>query len=341
MSQILSLTIRAKKRKIAVASMLFLLFLFIVINLITGANGIHISDLFKAFSAQNNYDMILMQIRLPRVLAAILAGALLGLSGAIMQGSLKNPLASPFTLGISQAAAFGASFAIIILQAYSNEMSFSSHISVGACAFGASILCMGIILSLGKFSSLSPSSMILAGVGLGSLFHALTMFLQYFADDVAVAATLFWTFGELGKASWDAIAIMAIVFTPIYLYFLSTHWKMDALSFGDDSAKSRGVEVDRFRLITLLLSSLLSAIAVSFLGIIGFIGLVAPHIVRMILGHSHYSILSLSALVGAILLLAADFVSKIILMPIILPIGILTSFMGVPIFLYLLLKRGS
>jgi iron complex transport system permease protein len=336
-----SIKVRKTKRNSLIIILIALMTIAIILNLLTGADGLNVKDASAFFQSSSNIDIIITQIRLPRVLAAILAGALLGLSGAIMQGSLKNPLASPFTLGISQAAAFGASFAIIILQVYSNESTINSSIGVGLCAFLASLICMIIILMLGKISSLSPSSMILAGVGLGSLFHALTMFLQYFADDLEVSATLFWTFGELGKANWESIYIMAAVFVPIYLYFLFSHWKMDALSFGDDSAQSRGVEVDKFRFIALLLSSLLSAIAVSFLGIIGFVGLVAPHIVRMLLGSSHFSVLSLSALVGAILLLLADFISKTIMPPIILPIGILTSFMGVPIFLYLLLKKGK
>lgn len=336
-----SIASRKTKRYLLTTTLLLVLFISIILNLLTGANGLNLQDAISFFQTNNNLDIIISQIRLPRVMAALLAGALLGLSGAIMQGSLKNPLASPFTLGISQAAAFGASFAIIVLQVYADGSTINSNLGVALCAFLSSIICMIIILMLGRVSSLSPSSMILAGVGLGSLFHALTMFLQYFADDLEVSATLFWTFGELGKANWDSIYIMATVFIPVYLYFMLSHWKMDALSFGDDSAQSRGVEVDKFRFIALLMSSLLSAIAVSFLGIIGFVGLVAPHIVRMLLGSSHLSVLSLSALVGAILLLLADFISKIIMPPIILPIGILTSFMGVPIFLYLLLKKGK
>lgn len=339
MSQLLAIKGRAKKRNLIVLISLFLLLILITINLLTGANGLEFGDIKKFLSKDSNFDLIIFQIRLPRVLAAILAGSLLGLSGAIMQGVLKNPLASPFTLGISSAAAFGASFAIITLGAYTNEQSIHSSLSVSLSAFVATLLCMGIILLLGKFASLSPSSMILAGVGLGSLFHALTMFLQYFADEMEVAATLFWTFGELGKASWNEITIMSVVLIPIYIYFLFSHWKMDALSFGDDSAKSRGVNVDRFRVTSLLMSSLLSAVAVSFLGIIGFVGLIAPHVIKIVMGNSYRWVLALSPLVGAILLLGADFLSKIILSPIILPIGILTSFMGVPIFLYLLLKR--
>lgn len=341
MSQQKAIKLRKKKRVYFLVISLFLLLVSIVLNLFTGADGFNIQDVHKLFLNENNFNLILYQIRVPRILAAILAGALLALSGAIMQGSLKNPLASPFTLGISQAAGFGASFAIIILQAYTNTNQISSSLSVALSAFVASTACMVLILFLGKLSTLSPSSMILAGVGLGSLFHALTMFLQYFADDLQVSATLFWTFGELGKASWNTVYIMSIIFLPIYFYFFFSHWKMDAMSFGDESAKSRGVEVEKFRFFSLLLASLLASVAVSFLGIIGFVGLVAPHLVRMILGNSHFSTLPFSALIGAILLLSADFVAKIILAPIILPIGIVTAFMGVPIFLYLLLKKGK
>lgn len=338
MYQAQTLYARRKQRYKAFGVLVALVCMLSVLNLLTGASGLNFSDISKF--EDENFAQILYHIRLPRVAGAILAGGLLGLSGAVMQGSLKNPLASPFTLGISQAAAFGASFAIIILQVYADETTLSAKLGVSLCAFLASVFCMAIIVFLGKISSLKPSSMILAGVGLGSLFHSLTMFLQYFADDLEVSATLFWTFGELGKSNWENIVIMAIVFIPIYIFFVVSHWKMDALSFGDESAKSRGVEVDKYRLISLLFSSFLSAVAVSFFGIIGFVGLVAPHIIRMILGPSHFSVLSLCALSGAVLLLLADFISKIILLPIILPIGIMTSFMGVPIFIYLLLKRA-
>lgn len=340
MGQLKLLKKRKTKRYIFLGSLLFILTLAVILNLSVSANGVDLKDINKIFINDENFNMILYNIRLPRIVVAILAGGLLGLSGAVMQGSLKNPLASPFTLGISQAAAFGASFAIIVLEVYSKPSFINSNFEIALCAFFASLICMAAILLFAKISSLTPNAMLLAGVGLGSLFHALTMFLQYFADDLQVGATLFWTFGELGKANWEIIKIMAIVFIPIYICFITSHWKMDALSFGDDSAKSRGVNVDIFRFVSLFLASLLSAVAVSFLGIIGFIGLVAPHIVKLILGNSHFSILVFSPLVGAVLLLLADFVSKIVLLPLILPIGILTSFMGVPIFLYLLL-RGS
>lgn len=338
MHQQIALKKRTKKVRLALAGLLFFLAVLAFLNLLTGANGLHVEDIFK-FS-NSNFELVLFQIRLPRVIAGALVGALLGLSGAIMQGVLKNPLASPFTLGVSSSAGFGASFAIIILQAYTNE-SINANFSIAFFAFIATLLCMTIILLLGKFASLSPSSMILAGVGLSSLFHALTMFLQYFADDIEVSATLFWTFGDLAKSSQIENCIMFFTFVPIYIFFLFNYWKMDALNFGDDSAKSRGVKVDSFRAISLLFASLLSAIAVSFLGIIGFIGLIAPHVIKIVLGGSYKWVLTLSPLVGAILILSADFLAKILLPPIIIPIGIITSFMGVPIFLYLLLKRAK
>jgi iron complex transport system permease protein len=334
------IVLKKRVKKTGFALIFFIIFLTILtfLNLLTGANGLHVEDIYN-FGNQN-FDLVLFQIRLPRVVAGILAGALLGLSGAIMQGALKNPLASPFTLGVSSSAGFGASFAIIILHAYTNE-SINANFNVAFFAFLATIFCMLIILLLGKFASLSPSSMILAGVGLNSLFHALTMFLQYFADDIEVSATLFWTFGDLAKSSWSENSIMVMVFIPIYIYFILNYWKMDALNFGDDSAKSRGVKVDSFRAISLLFASFLSAVAVSFLGIIGFIGLIAPHVIKILLGGSYRWVLTLSPIVGAILVLGSDFLAKTIISPIIIPIGIITSFLGVPIFLYLLLKRSK
>jgi len=323
------------KRLLLTVVLLALIVMLLWISLISGANGINTSDTFKLFGMDEQLNMIVHAIRLPRALAAFIVGMLLGLSGVVMQGVLRNPLASPFTLGISQAAGFGASLAIIVLD--TSTSSNHSWFSVPLLAFVASLVCSLLIIWIGKKVGMSPTALILAGVGLGSLFHSGTMFLQYFTTEINAAATLFWTFGDLSKATYPILFILGGTFVVSLGVLWSSHWKFDALGFGDESAFNKGVNVKYFRIVMLLFSSLCTAIAVSFFGIIGFIGLVAPHIVRLILGSSHSALIPLSALSGGVLLLGADLVARLILYPSILPVGILTSFIGAPMLLYLLI----
>lgn len=307
------------------------------LSLISGSNGVHMEDTVHIFTSNDHVSMIIASIRLPRALAALLVGMLLGLSGVVMQGVLRNPLASPFTLGISQAAGFGASFAIIVFESttLSREHWFFT-INIPLFAFLASMVCSILIIYLGKKVGMSPTALILAGVGLGALFHSGTMFLQYFTTEINAAATLFWTFGDLSKSTYPILWILGAVFGICLIILWASHWKFDALGFGDESAFNKGVNVTTFRISMLLFSSLCTALAVAFFGIIGFIGLVAPHLVRLILGNSHSALIPLSALSGGVLLLGADLAARMMLYPSMLPVGILTSLIGAPMLLYLL-----
>jgi len=331
--------IRKRSNSIYLLSLLTIILFWI--SLISGNNGIVLSDSFKLFEQNSNFSIIVMEIRLPRTLAAFFVGAALGLSGAIMQAVLKNPLASPFTLGISQASAFGASFAIIVLQSYSNSSFFEVAFLTPLFAFATSMISTLMIVSLGKKANMSPESLILFGVALGAFFSASTMLLQYFADDIDAAATLFWTFGDLSKSSLYSVFFIAFVLiVALFLYF-KIFWKFDALLLGDDSAKSLGINTQNLRLSAMIVASILSAISVCFFGIIGFVGLIAAHIVRVLIGNSHKYLLPFSALSGGALLLLADIVSRTALLPITIPVGIITSMLGAPLFLYFLYKRGS
>lgn len=305
-------------------------------SLATGSEGLSYEQLYLYLQGDQRYILIFEKIRIPQSVAAFGAGAALALSGVLLQAVLKNPLASPFTLGISQASAFGASFAIIVLQSYSNE-SYGAFITP-LCAFLSALVCTIVILILGKLSQMKSSSLILAGVAIGAMFNSMTMFLQYFADEVDAAATLFWTFGDLSKASFESNIYIFIVLIPSLIFFWFTFWKFDALLLGEESAKVLGVEVSKLQVIAMIVASLLSAVTVAFLGVIGFIGLIAPHLVRLLLGSSHRYLVPLSIFSGASLLLAADIASRTVLLPSILPVGILTSFLGAPLFLYLLTK---
>lgn len=333
---------KAYKKRFAKRLFLTLFLLLSIIgllwlSLISGSNGVRFEDTFRMFTCNDHLSMIVQSIRLPRALAALLVGMLLGLSGVVMQGVLRNPLASPFTLGISQAAGFGASLAIIFFDTKTQtQWAWFALFNVPLFAFVASMLCSLLIIWIGKKVGMSPTALILAGVGLGSLFHSGTMFLQYFTTEINAAATLFWTFGDLSKSTYPILWVLGGVCALSLALLWASHWKFDALGFGDESAFNKGVNVKTFRIVMLLFSSLCTALAVAFFGIIGFIGLVAPHLVRLVLGSSHSALIPLSALSGGALLLGADWCARMMLYPSILPVGILTSFIGAPMLLYLL-----
>ncbi len=310
--------------------------LITLFSLATGGSESFYGEVTGYYSGDERYVLIFEQIRLPRTLSAFFAGAALGLSGTLLQAVLKNPLASPFTLGISSAGAFGASFAIIVLQSYAGIRGSSM---IALCAFAAALLSTLFILYLGNKTRMQNSALILAGVAIGALFNAMTMFLQYFASELDAAATLFWTFGDLSKAGMHTAAVFAVLSVGVLALFWRFFWQFDAMELGKSHARSLGVHTTRLQLGALIAASLLAAVTVAFLGVIGFIGLIAPHIVRLLFGNTHKLLLPLSALFGAGLLTGADIGSRVLLAPVTLPVGILTAFLGAPLFLYLLVWR--
>lgn len=317
-----------------------------VLSIGIGAIKIPVSEIVSSILGlrESPYDSIIWDLRLTRSIGAVLAGAGLGVSGAIMQNVLRNPLASPFTIGVSQGAAFGATFAIIVFGAgqmhtVGNEMvTIKSPYLVTASAFVGSLMTVFFILGLSIVRNITPESIVLAGVAISAFFTASTMFLQYFASDMQVAATVFWTFGDIGKAGWHEDLLIGIALLVCSLYFLLKRWDYNALQWGDDVAKTLGVSVKSLRILSLILTSLIVSVITSFLGIIGFIGLIAPHIVRFIIGSDYRFLIPYSALFGGLLLLVSDMIARTILQPTTLPVGIITSFAGAPLFLYLLVK---
>ena len=247
--------------------------------------------------------------------------------------------------GISHGAAFGAALAIVALgagQFYSMEgqLIIKTPYIVPLFAFIGGLISTFVVVALAKLRNLTPGAMILAGVAMASVFSAATMLIQYFAEDVKIAAIVFWTFGDLGRTVINEVLAMTIIAMPILSYFAYRSWDFNATMNGDDVAISLGVNPKRLRLESLILASFITALCVSFVGIIGFIGLVAPHMVRMILGDDHRFLIPLSGVTGALLLLAADTVGRTIISPQVLPVGIITAFMGTPLFIYLLIRRG-
>jgi len=334
-----------KKATFLVACML-LLTILAVVSVGIGSVMIPLAEVWQTllFHSSGNAEMIVWNIRLPRVLSAIVCGAGLAAAGVVMQSVLRNPLSSPYTLGVSQAAAFGAAFAITTLGAgtlgrlLSDAIVVSNPWLVTVCAFLSSLLATAAILLVAKYRSASPEVMILVGVALAALFTAGTTFLQYFSSAEQIAAIVFWTFGDMGRATWSDLFIIVAVVVPCLLWFLLCRWDYNALDSGDETAKSLGIPVERVRTIAMFLSSLVAAVVVSFLGIIGFIGLVSPHMVRRIIGDDQRYLLPGSCIAGAIVLLGADTVARIIIAPAVLPVGVLTAFLGAPLFLWLLIR---
>lgn len=289
---------------------------------------------------------IVMNIRLPRVIAAVLVGATLAVAGAVMQCVLQNPLASASTLGVSQGAAFGAALGIIVFgggvinsDSAATAITINNPYIVTLCAFLFASLSTLVIIILSQFKKdLGPAGLILAGVALSSLFGGGSTLLQYFADETKIAAVVFWTFGNLGAAGWTELLILVLVLMTALLYFMLNRWNYNAMESGADTARSLGVNTRMVMLIGMGISSLASAVAVSFVGIISFVGLIAPHIMRRFAGNDYRFLIPCSAAAGALLLILADTFGRLIMAPVILPIGAITSFLGAPMFLYLLFR---
>ncbi len=302
------------------------------------------SPIFPNLAISKRFDIIIFNIRLPQVLTAIVTGAGLAVSGAVMQSVLRNPLGSPFTLGISHAAAFGAAFSVMILGSGTMASSISDAVAISnpyittISAFIFSMIAAFIILAVSKLRQGSPEVMILTGVALGSLFTAGTMLLQFFADDVQLAAMVFWTFGDVARTGWSEILFLSfVILFSICLFFMNA-WNYNAADAGDETAKGVGVKIERTRILGMIIASFVTSVIISFVGIIGFVGLVAPHMVRRIIGNDHRFLLPGTIITGSLLLLVSDIAARLILSPHILPVSVLTSFLGAPVFIYLIIR---
>lgn len=337
------------RKKGIIAGLALLTFLLAVVAINAGAADTHPWQVLRALLGLESgvSNVVVWNIRLPRVVAAIVAGVGLAVAGCVMQTSLRNPLASPFTLGIANAAAFGANLAIVFLGAgtlHSNTRDavfIANPYTVTLSAFAFSLAAMVVILLLARLRGFSPESVVLAGVAFGSLFAAGSTLIQYFAEDVQVAAMVFWTFGDLGRVSWLEVGILTGVTAVSLLYFLLHRWDYNALEGGEDAAKGLGVHVAQIRFRSMLAASLVTAVAVAFMGIIGFIGLIAPQMMRRVLGVDHRFLIPATAVTGAALLLFADTLARTLISPVVLPVGAITSFFGAPLFLFILAKGYS
>lgn len=295
-----------------------------------------ISRVFPAVDASPFNSAVIWNLRLPRVIMAVVSGMGLAISGVQMQGITRNPLVSPFTIGISSAAALGASLAILFGVKF---VGTGTYLIIGS-SFALSMLGAMTVFGLAKLKGASPETLILAGIALTYFFSALTSVLHFFASEEDLMAMVHWTFGSFTGIKWNEVAIVSVVVMASLPLFMKYAWDLNAMvAGGDDAARGLGVNTARVRTVSLLLSAFITATIISFTGIIGFVCLVAPHITRYIVGGDHRYLLPGSCIVGGILTVGADTVGRTILAPIILPISIVVSFVGVPLFLYLLLSR--
>lgn len=294
--------------------------------------------LHKSTPANNR---IIWSIRIPRMLAALIAGAGLSVSGLVMQTNLNNPMASPSTLGVSNAAVFGANLSIIAFSGgflstgnnLTNYGAGANPYSTSLMAFLFSVLSILLILALCRMRDFTPNVVVLAGIAVGSVWTAATTVLQFYATDVGLSAAVIWNFGDLGRATYKTDLIMLAAVACGLLFFSLMSWKYNALLGGDAAARSMGVNVGPLRFFSLLLSSVITAVCVSFLGIIGFVGIICPHVTKKLLGQDHRFGIPAAALGGSLLLLAADTLSRSMGNGSALPVGAITSLLGAPFFL--------
>jgi iron complex transport system permease protein len=327
-------------RQALLAALLLALLVSFVADVATGPSLFPLADIWRGLFDRDSLSaaqaVILWDVRLPYAVMAVLVGASLGLAGAEMQTALNNPLASPFTLGIAAAATFGASLAIVLGLDFSG---LGEHLAIPLMAFlfaGAATL---LILVLSRSYGASTDTVVLFGIALLFAFEALGWLLQFIADSDALQQIVFWTMGSLARATWPKIAVVAAVFAICFAFSLRQVWAMTALRGGEEQARSFGIAVERLRLVVLLRVSLLAAAALAFVGTIGFVGLVGPHIARLLLGEDHRFYLPGAALAGALMLSLASIASKSIVPGVVLPIGIVTALVGVPLFMALILGR--
>ncbi|MGF3523103.1 MAG: FecCD family ABC transporter permease [Candidatus Bathyarchaeia archaeon] len=340
---------KRKYRKLLLRRSLFLIFCVILllavagVSLTLGSAEMSFFDAYAAIFARFSPDLfhvtpladtVIWTLRLPRMLLAVLAGASFAMSGSTTQAILRNPLATPYTLGVSAGAGLGAAIGIIVGRGI-----IDGPLLIVGNAFIFSIIPVFVILLMIKRRGASPETIILSGIAIMYIFSACTTLLQYFAESNAVSATVFWTIGDLSRAAWWQLPYILSAFIFCFIINLRLAWDLNIMKMGDDSAKSLGVEVDRVRIIVLLTACLSTAVVVSFTGAIGFICLVAPHICRAVIGGDERLLIVSSSLFGAILLLFADIVARRLIAPIVLPVGAITAFLGGPLLLYLLIRR--
>ena len=297
-----------------------------------------ILDLFEHNDALTNGErVIVLKVRLPRICGSILAGILLACSGLLMQGVFQNPLVSPYTMGVSNGASFGASVAIVF-AANLQFLNLGDYLTP-LFAFAFSALTMLMVQAIGKISKNSTATLLLAGVAVGQLFSGLVSLMKYVANEDQLPDLVFWQMGSVSTVVWPQIGLMAIAALIGIVFMTRYAWDLNVMATGRESAIGLGVNYKKIRTIAFLLSTLMTGVAVSFTGIIGFVGMVAPHVARIIVGNDYRYTIPTASVCGALLLMVADSISRVLVTTVSMPIGVVTSLIGVPFFLWLIVRK--
>lgn len=282
--------------------------------------------------------VVFLDLRLARVVLGSVAGFLLAICGTVMQAITENKMSSPFTTGISSAASMGAALSILF---FTGKYVYFDLITI-FFAFSFGIICSFLVYGISNVKGMNKSTLILTGIAFNYLFSSGNAALQFIANEDVLSSIVNWTFGNLSGVSWNKILILFLILFIFFPYFFINRYSYNLLLTGEDSAIFLGVNVKKFRFISGIIITLITSAVVSFIGIIAFVGIIAPHISRMLIGDDHKYSLILSGIIGAFLVVFSDYIGRNLLSPIIIPIGIVISFVGIPIFIYLIInsKRG-
>ncbi|ACN13227.1 ABC-type transporter, permease protein [Desulforapulum autotrophicum HRM2] len=328
-----------RKRAILVTALLVIVIMLLLLNISLGSSAISLEEIITIIftgEGEGHNPMIVNRIRMPMALMAAAVGACLGIGGCEIQTILRNPIASPFTLGITNAASFGAALGLIL---DTNVLNVSAPLMVTTNAFAFALLASVLVYAFSLRQGAGKHTIILFGIALNFFFTALTMILQYIADDEDLQSLVFWNMGSLLKTNWMKFLLVFAVLLFCFAVFYKNAWKLTAMTLEDTKARSLGVDTHKIRRMVILLASLLTAFAVCFVGAIGFVGIIAPHIARRFVGEDQRFFLPLSALVGAVVVSFAFVISKVAIPGVIMPIGLITAIIGIPVFLAIIFSR--
>jgi iron complex transport system permease protein len=329
-----------RRKRLLLAGLVVLTLAVLLCNVAVGGGSLPLGDLlhacFAPWTAAPATTQIVWNIRMPIALTAVLVGGALAVAGAEMQTILNNPLAEPYTLGISAAAGFGAALSVVTGL---SALPLGAVLGTAGSAWVFAMLACGLIVTVSLLRGASTETMILLGIALVFLFTALLSLMQYVASDAQLQQVLFWTLGSLSRATWPQVGTIAVVLAVLTPVFHRASWTLTAFRLGDDRAQALGIAVQRTRILALVGVSLLAATAVAFAGTIGFIGLVGPHIARILIGEDQRYFLPASLLCGSTLLCGAALAAQLIVPGVVIPVGIITSLVGVPVFLVIVLSQ--
>lgn len=330
-----------QRRQIIFFVTLASLFVALIVDLMVGPSWLTAGEVIEALGlgprGESISSAIVWSVRLPMTLICFSVGASLALAGVMMQTILANPLASPYTLGISSAAGFGAAIAFLTGFPFIGAQWLNVSLSATLMSFVGS----AVIYVMGKAKGMQARTMVLCGIVVHFFFQALQSLVQFSSTPEVAGQIVYWMFGSLLKANWMGVMVGSVVFLVSALLLSRFVWHLTALSAGEERARSLGINTERLRLWIFIISAVLTAGAVAFVGTVGFIGLVAPHCARMLVGEDQRYLAPLSVLFGILLMVSASIVAKLVIPGVIVPIGIVTSLVGVPFLLYLIMRRGA